>query len=73
MFIETEISKDIEQIAKRQDLPVETVYIIAIKEFVKNHKDDNILSSLNEVYSETSSKLDKELEYAQSTVLTAEW
>ncbi|MCL2284573.1 MAG: type II toxin-antitoxin system PemK/MazF family toxin [Fibromonadales bacterium] len=73
LFIETEISKDVEQIAKRQDLSVETVYIIAIKEFVKNHKNDNILNSLNNVYSETNSKLDKDIEYAQSTVLTAEW
>lgn len=73
MFIETEISKDVEQIARRREVPVETIYIIAIKEFVKNHKNDNILNSLNRVYSETNSELDKDIGLAQSSILSEEW
>jgi hypothetical protein len=73
LFIETDISKDVEQIAKHWEIPVETVYVIAIKEFVKNHKNDDILNSLNNVYSETNSKLDKDLEYAQSSILSEDW
>ncbi|MDR2580667.1 MAG: hypothetical protein LBC85_06715 [Fibromonadaceae bacterium] len=73
LFIETEISKDVEQIARRREVPVETIYIIAIKEFVKNHKNDNILNSLNRVYSETNSELDKDIGLAQSSILSEEW
>jgi len=69
LFIETEISKDVEQIAKRREVPVEAIYTIAIKEFVKKHKNDYILNSLNAVYSGTDSKLDKDIETAQSSVL----
>ena len=73
LFIETDISKDVEQIAKRREVPVETIYIIAIKEFVKNHKDDDILKSLNKVYSGIDSKLEKDIEFAQSSVLNEDW
>ncbi len=73
LFIETDISKDVEQIAKRREVPVETIYIIAIKEFVQNHKDDDILTSLNKVYSKTNSKLGKDLEFAQSSVIGEDW
>jgi hypothetical protein len=72
LFIEKEISKDVEQIAKHLELPMETVYMIAIKEFVKNHKADEILNSLNGVYAETDSKLNKDIEYAQNSILS-EW
>jgi hypothetical protein len=72
LFIEKEISKDVEQIAKHLELPMETVYMIAIKEFVKNHKADEILSSLNEVYTKNNSRLSKDFEYAQNSVLS-EW
>ncbi|MDR2595164.1 MAG: hypothetical protein LBC87_10395 [Fibromonadaceae bacterium] len=69
LFIETDISKDVEQIAKRREVPVETIYIIAIKEFVQNHKDDDILIALNKVYPKTNSKLEKDIEFAQSSVI----
>jgi hypothetical protein len=73
LFIETDISKDVEQIAKRREVPVETVYIIAIKEFIQNHKNDDILTSLNEVYIKTNSKLEESFEYAQSSILSEDW
>ncbi|MCL2101591.1 MAG: hypothetical protein FWH22_07760 [Fibromonadales bacterium] len=73
LFIEAEISKDVEQIAKRLEIPAETVYIIAIKEFVKTHKADAILNSLNNVYAEANSKLDENIEYAQNSILSNEW
>jgi len=73
LFIETDISKDVEQIAKRREVPVETIYIIAIKEFVQNHKDDDILTSLNKVYAKTNSKLEKDIEFAQSSVIGEDW
>ena len=73
LFIETDISKDVEQIAKRREVPVETIYIIAIKEFVQNHKDDDILTSLNKVYSKTNSKLEKDIEFAQSSIIGEDW
>ncbi len=70
LFIETDISKDVEQIAKRRKVPVETIYIIAIKEFVQNHKNDDILTSLNKVYSKIDSKLEKDLEFSQSSIIS---
>jgi hypothetical protein len=73
LFIETEISKDVEQIAKRREIPVEAIYTIAIKEFIENHKNDGILNSLNEVYSGINSKLDKDIEFAQNSVLNEDW
>ena len=73
LFIETDISKDVEQIAKRREVPVETIYIIAIKEFVQNHKDDDILTSLNKIYTKTNSKLEKDIEFAQSSVIGEDW
>jgi hypothetical protein len=65
LFIETEVCKDVEQIAKHWDTSMEAIYIIAIKEFIKNHKTDEILTSLNKVYAETNSKLNEDIEYAQ--------
>ncbi|MCL1966406.1 MAG: hypothetical protein FWF67_00830 [Fibromonadales bacterium] len=73
LFIETDISKDVEQIAKRREVPVETIYIIAIKEFIQNHKDDNILTSLNKIYPEINSKLEKDFEFAQSSTVSEDW
>ena len=73
LFIETEISKDVEQIAKRREIPVEAIYTIAIKEFIGNHKNDGILNSLNEVYSGINSKLDKDIEFVQNSVLNEDW
>jgi len=70
LFIETDISKDVEQIAKRREVPVETIYIIAIKEFVQNHKNDDILTSLNKVYSKIDSKLEKDIEFAQNSIIS---
>jgi len=73
LFIENDISKDVEQIAKRREVPVETIYIIAIKEFVQNHKNDDILTSLNKIYSKTNSKLEKDFEFAQNSILSEDW
>jgi len=73
LFIETDISKDVEQIAKRREVPVETIYIIAIKEFVQNHKNDDILTSLNKVYSKIDSKLEKDIEFAQNSIINEDW
>jgi len=73
LFIETNISKDVEQIAKRREVPVETIYIIAIKEFVQNHKNDDILTSLNKVYSKIDSKLEKDLEFVQNSIISEDW
>jgi len=73
LFIETDISKDVEQIAKRREVPVETIYIIAIKEFVQNHKEDDILTSLNKIYPKINSKLEKDIEFAQSSVIGEDW
>ena len=73
LFIETDISKDVEQIAKRREVPVETIYIIAIKEFVQNHKNDDILTSLNKVYSKIDSKLEKDLEFVQNSIISEDW
>jgi len=73
LFIETEISKDAEQIARHREVSVEAIYVIAIKEFVKNHKNDGILKSLNEIYSGIDSKLEKDIEFAQNSVLNEDW
>jgi galactitol-specific phosphotransferase system IIB component len=73
LFIETDISKDVEQIAKQREVPIETIYIIAIKEFVQNHKNDDILTSLNKIYSETNSKLEENFEFAQSLAVNEDW
>ncbi|MDR2554375.1 MAG: hypothetical protein LBC64_03005 [Fibromonadaceae bacterium] len=73
LFIETDISKDVEQIAKRREVPVETIYIIAIKEFVQNHKDDDILTSLNKVYPKINSKLEKDIEFVQNSIISEDW
>jgi len=73
LFIETDISKDVEQIAKHREVPVETIYIIAIKEFVQNHKNDDILTSLNKIYPKINSKLGKEFEIAQSSIIGEDW
>jgi len=73
LFIETEISKDAEQIARHREVPVEAIYVIAIKEFIKNHKNDGILKSLNEIYSGIDSKLEKDVEFAQNSVLNEDW
>jgi hypothetical protein len=73
LFIETDISKDAEQIAKRREVPVETIYVIAIKEFIQNHKNDDILTSLNKVYSKTNSKLEEDFEFAQSLTISEDW
>jgi hypothetical protein len=73
LFIEIDISKDAEQIAKRREVPIETIYIIAIKEFIQNHKNDDILTSLNKIYSKTNSKLEKDFEFAQSSIVSEDW
>ena len=41
--------------------------------FIENHKNDGILNSLNEVYSGINSKLDKDIEFAQNSVLSEDW
>jgi Leucine-rich repeat (LRR) protein len=72
--INKDIYNEAEQTAQQLGLTRSKLYSMAILEFVRIHKPDAITANLNEVYSNTSSKLDDDINQLNYTLLAQdEW
>ena len=61
-----------EDFAHQKHMTRSALYTAAVKEYIRNHRDDNITEKLNEVYSEQPSSLDPVLETLQRLSLPKE-
>lgn len=61
-----------EKTAKKLEISRSELYCNALKEYLRNKKEDDILNTLNEIYSNENSTLDEEYMYAQISSLPEE-
>jgi len=70
--VEDKVYKNAEDTAARMGVSRSKLYTLAIEEYMQNHRSDVLLEQLNAVYSVENSKLDEDLQQAQSELFYSE-
>jgi hypothetical protein len=70
--IEDRVYRSAESAAGQMGLTRSRLYTLAIEEYIQNHSPDTLLKRLNEVYAKVDSKLDEDMQQAQSILFYGE-
>ena len=62
-----------DELARRQSISRSELYSTAVAEYVAKHRQEEVTSRLNAVYSELSSELDPALRSAQARSIRGAW